>query len=95
MNLAKLYDEQICPACGYKLDFTPWVNGVAREKPCQCCGLHFGYDDRDQSEAAYLRWRQHWTSTGRRWWGRGPQPPDYDPADQLAKLEHIEETPPS
>jgi hypothetical protein len=92
MNIARLYTEQICPACGFKLPFTPWEDGIAKERFCPCCGIHFGYDDADESkrEAAYLEWRKRWIAMGRRWWAKGEPSPDYNPAWQLARLEHLE-----
>jgi hypothetical protein len=94
MNLAKLYAEQICPACGFKLDFTPWAGGEVREKFCPCCGIHFGYDDAKDStrEAVYLVWRKRWIVEGRRWWAKGEPSPDYNPAWQLERLEHLEKS---
>jgi hypothetical protein len=92
VNLARLYAERICPACGFKLDFTPWQNGVATERPCLCCGIYFGYDDADESgrESIYLLWRQRWIEGGRRWWASREQPADFNPPWQLARLEVLE-----
>ena len=68
MNLARIFAEQLCPVCGYKLDFKPW-SGEDRERHCPCCGIHFGDDDADElkREATYLKWRDHWINNGRRW----------------------------
>jgi hypothetical protein len=92
MNLARLYAEQICPVCGFKLDFQPWVNDVPTECPCPCCGTHFGYDDADKSkrERVYLEFRNRWIKDGRRWWSKPPAPPDYNPDQQLANLARLE-----
>jgi hypothetical protein len=92
MNLARLYDERLCPACGFKLDFTPWKDGLDQEKPCPCCGLHFGHDDADESrrETVYHLLRQRWIEAGRRWWAKGEPPKEYDPPSQLARLEQFE-----
>jgi hypothetical protein len=89
MNLARLYREQLCPACGYKLEFMPWKDGKAKEKPCPCCGIHFGHDDvnEEKREATYLLWRERWIDTGRRWWSAGAPPSDFNPPWQLARLE--------
>jgi len=54
MNLARIYDERLCPVCGYKLDFTPWDGGEFVERSCPCCGIHFGYDDLIESQPAEL-----------------------------------------
>jgi len=95
MNLARLYSERICPACGYKLDFQPWAKDESREQICPCCGIHFGLDDEDESrrEQAYVLWRHRWISTGRRWWSNGPPPADYNPPWQLARLEQLANKP--
>jgi hypothetical protein len=92
MNISRLYYERLCPACGYMLEFRPWQNNVAAEKPCPCCGLYFGHDDADESrrEAAYHLWRQRWVAGGRRWWAPFKAPRDYNPTWQLARLEALE-----
>jgi Zn ribbon nucleic-acid-binding protein len=91
MNLTRLYAERICPVCGHKLDFVPWEGNEFQERACPCCGIHFGYDDRIESnrEKVYLAWRQHWIDNDKRWWGKNP-PPDYKPDEQLAYLERLE-----
>jgi hypothetical protein len=91
MNLARLYAEQLCPVCGFKLDFKPWVNDVPKERPCPCCGIHFGDDDanKDERENVYLTFRQRWIKDGRRWWSAAPQPVDYNPPWQMARLEEF------
>ena len=91
MNLARIYAAQICPVCGFKLDFTPWDNGKQIDRDCPCCGITFGLDDHDEAhrEATYLRLRKQWTENGRRWWSKKPQPEDYNPSWQLARLEHL------
>ena len=91
MNLARIYAEQICPACGYKLDFTPWADLNAKEQVCPCCGILFGYDDLNESTRAqtYLMWRQRWIDNRSRWWSKNPIPPDYKPGEQLAKVERL------
>jgi hypothetical protein len=93
VNLARLFAEKLCPVCGYKLDFVPW-DTAASVRACQCCGIHFGKDDlvEDQRESVYLNWRRRWISTGRRWWGKS-QPDDYNPAWQMARLEHFANEP--
>jgi uncharacterized Zn finger protein (UPF0148 family) len=90
MNLARIFAAQLCPACGYKLDFQPW-SGHDSERHCPCCGIHFGIDDKDQAqrEAVYLNWRNRWLSTERRWWSKEPEPADYNPSWQMARLERF------
>jgi hypothetical protein len=89
MNLARLYDEQLCPACGFKLAFKPWNDGKAQDKPCPCCGIHFGHDDQNEAKrvATYLDWRERWIDEGRRWWSAGEPPIDFNPPWQLARVE--------
>ena len=91
MNLTQLYAEHICPVCGHTLGFAPWEGNKFQERACPCCGIHFGYDDRIESnrETVYLAWRQRWIEDGKRWWGENP-PPDYKPDEQLANLERRE-----
>jgi len=93
MNLARLFEEKLCPVCGYKLDFMP-SEVAPYVRPCQCCGIHFGLDDADEirRELTYLNWRRRWISMGRRWWGKS-QPEDYNPAWQMARLEHFANEP--
>jgi CRISPR/Cas system-associated protein Cas10 (large subunit of type III CRISPR-Cas system) len=90
MNLARIFAEQLCPACGYKLDFQPW-SGRDSERHCPSCGIHFGIDDKDEAEreAVYLNWRNRWLSTERRWWSKEPEPADYDPTSQMARLKQL------
>jgi Zn ribbon nucleic-acid-binding protein len=94
MNLARLYAEHICPACGNKLDFAPWVGDKAAERACNCCGIHFGHDDAVAAhrEGKYMHWRRIWISYGKRWW-RGQPPPDFNPDEQLKRLEALEDEP--
>ncbi len=79
----------LCPVCGYKLDFRPWAVAKQRERPCPCCGIHFGQDDmlESQRESIYTAWRKRWISDGKRWWSKNPPPLDFDPDAQLSKLE--------
>jgi hypothetical protein len=95
MNLSRLYAEQLCPVCGFKLGFVPWQNGMPADKPCPCCGIHFGYDDANESSRAnvYLTLRQRWISDGRRWWSADPVPPEYNPPWQLARVQTFESAP--
>ncbi|MEX0612927.1 MAG: hypothetical protein WD738_09765 [Pirellulales bacterium] len=95
MNLARLFAEQICPVCGCQLEFTPWGRTTQPETPCPCCGIHFGHDDSDpeRREAVYKAWRRRWLGYGKRWW-RGPEPPRFNPDEQLAQLERLAEDPP-
>jgi predicted amidophosphoribosyltransferase len=95
MNLVRLYDERICPACGNQLDFSPQAADQGHEHACLCCGIHFGYDDADalHREGTYKKWRRIWISYGKRWW-RGEVPLDFNPDEQLRRLECIADDPP-
>ena len=83
--------EKLCPVCGYELGFTPWESGVQSEAICPCCGIHFGSDD--QVEALrwqkYIAWRRRWINDGKKWWSNEPVPADFDPNEQLARLERL------
>jgi hypothetical protein len=91
MDLARFYRERLCPCCGYSLNFTPWENGVGNEKPCPCCGIHFGWDDLDEArrEEVYFNWRKRWIVNRKRWWSSKPMPPNYNPDEQLKRLERL------
>jgi len=92
MNLTRLYADRICPACGFKLDFTPWEGNKIQERPCPSCGLFFGFDDirEDKREEVYLIARKRWIENGKRWWSKPPAPTDYNPDQQLANLARLE-----
>jgi Zn ribbon nucleic-acid-binding protein len=95
MNLERLFSEKTCPACGHQLDFSPWKDGTQVEIPCPSCGIHFGHDDADAAHraGAYRAWRLRWIGTGKRWWSTRPEPPDFNPNEQLARLELLAEEP--
>ena len=88
----RLYLAKICPACGYRLDFTPWFGQQATDLYCACCGIHFGVDDARDRNQAYEAWRRRWVEDGTRWWSSDPVPSDFDPYKQLSRiLETIEQ----
>jgi hypothetical protein len=93
MNLARLYEARICPACGYHLNFTPWEGDDFHEHPCPCCGIMFGFDDLNQHrrEQTYLLWRERWIESGMQWWSGQPAPDNWDANKQLTFLQRIEE----
>jgi Zn ribbon nucleic-acid-binding protein len=95
VNLERIFAEQVCPACGYQLDFTPWEERIQSERPCPCCGIHFGHDDlfELQRPAVYRAWRVQWIGLGKRWWSKDP-PPDFDPDAQLLRLYELADEPP-
>ena len=82
----------ICPACGYELDFAPWIKDSAADELCPCCGIQFGYDDfaggnPDLRQAIYKKWREDWIRHGMTWASKGIKPPnDWNPNEQLRKL---------
>ncbi len=80
--------QQLCPVCGFDLSFTPWSIGIEAERPCPCCGIHFGHDDRlgCPREEIYATWRRRWIEEGKRWWSTAPRPADFNPDEQLARL---------
>ncbi len=79
----------LCPVCGYELEFTPWKGGdESPDRHCDCCGLCFGLDDlfaTDRDEL-YKLWRYRWIRDGKRWWSIKPEPPDFNPEEQLKRL---------
>jgi uncharacterized Zn finger protein (UPF0148 family) len=91
MNLARIFAEKTCPVCGYQLQFQPWSGDVI-ERSCPCCGIFFGIDDSNKNtrEVIYRIRRLRWIAFRKRWLGYTPQPADYDPDEQLARLEELE-----
>ena len=89
MNVLELYSKQICPVCGYKLNFIPWEGEHFQERPCPSCGIFFGFDDRNEAkrEQTYLLFRQRWIEAGKRWWSKPPEPPANTAATPATKTE--------
>ena len=90
MNLARIFAEQLCPACGYKLDFQPW-SGDDSEHHCPCCGIHFGIDDKDEvaARSGLFELAESLAQYRAAWWSKEPEPADYDPTSQMARLERF------
>lgn len=80
-----------CPACGYLLSFTPWIDDSPADEICPCCGIQFGYDDSGYPDQAsrqhiYATWRRKWISLGMQWHSIGiPAPSNWNPVVQLKK----------
>ena len=78
----------VCPICGFpELPEPPrGPNGGASFDNCPVCAFEFGYHDDDQGHT-YESWRAGWVADGMPWripeW---PQPPNWDPRAQLARL---------
>jgi len=91
LNLEIIYGLQLCPACGYQLDFKPWDNRFPSDEICPCCGIQFGYDDATpgRREPIYEEWRSRWIADGCKWWSGRPLPPEFDPDGQLKRLASI------
>lgn len=79
--------NEVCPVCGYNdLRHPPDDYTI-----CPCCGTEFGYDDFD---TPHEELRQRWINNGMRWWFEYDSPPEnWNPAEQLERLE-IRVTPP-
>jgi hypothetical protein len=91
MDLIKrLYAARICPVCGFTLEFTPWVDDSVLDRPCPCCGIHFGHDDAvDDRQRVYDQWRERWIEGGMPWWSNKPAPPDFNAPQQLCRLREL------
>ena len=55
--------QQLCPACGFNLDFAPWREESPSDEICPCCGIQFGYTDAAggnlaERQKVYAEWRQ-------------------------------------
>lgn len=85
--------NQICPVCGYALDFLPWVEKSAADEMCPCCGIQFGYDDSAGGDvnlrpAMYVRWRENWIRNGMNWSSKSIEPPSgWNAEEQLRKIQ--------
>jgi hypothetical protein len=61
--------QQLCPVCGFALDFVPWCEGSAADEICPCCGIQFGYADAAggniiKRQEVYEKWRRLWIDAG-------------------------------
>lgn len=77
---------EVCPVCGYKEH-----EAFGEFDICDCCGTEFeGWQDAEWFAAV----RQEWIDGGMRWWFEYGSPPEnWNPAEQLERLE-IRVTPP-
>lgn len=83
--------RNVCPACGYILDFEPWADGSPSDEICPCCGIQFGYTDAaggdmQRRTALYEKWRSDWIAAGMPWRSPGPAPVDWNPTKQIKSL---------
>lgn len=78
-----------CPVCGYTgLTEPPRSSyGGGSYEICYSCGFEFGVTDDDRG-FSYEEWRRLWVSRGMPWDSARFEspPPDWDPAQQLARL---------
>src|SRR5260370_37205561 len=91
-SLTRLCEGSICPACGFQLDFKPWVGEAGSHEICPSCGIHFGYDDCGGGDLSrrirvYSDWRQRWLDSGMKWWSKGEEPDDWNPKTQIERLD--------
>lgn len=81
--------EDVCPVCGYNLEFPAWKGESASDEICPCCYIQFGYDDWAEGNAEargsiYAAWRKRWIEEGMKWRSEARARPDnWDPAQQL------------
>jgi hypothetical protein len=69
----------LCPVCGYDMDDPPRGYNI-----CPSCGTEFGLHDLN---ASVLELREAWIKSGPKWWSAtDPQPANWDPYLQLARL---------
>lgn len=74
-----------CLVCNYDGLFEePYINGIASDEICPCCGFQYGYDDFDKNENVYEKWRDKWIEKGYDWYSRGRKAPEnWDITEQL------------
>jgi hypothetical protein len=70
----------ICPVCGYKLGFFPWVGDSPSHQICPSCSLEFGYakntlDEPKDRKEVYAERREQWIKDGMKWWSKSIKPP--------------------
>ena len=88
--------HQSCPVCGFQLFATSWVNNLASDEICPCCGTQFGYDDIIRSSGDFLKTKQlydelraKWIASGMKWWSQNslrPKPEKWNPQEQLKNI---------
>ena len=80
-------DLHPCLVCGHLgLSEPARTSESHADESCPACGFEFGYDDDDQ-RITYDEWRRRWIADGMPWYGGlGPQPDDWDPIVDLARL---------
>ena len=81
--------EYLCPVCGYPNLRHPTkdTKGISSDEICPSCGFHFGYDD-DSEGVSYEDWRKRWKNQGMNWFSQFHKPPpDWNPTEQLKKIE--------
>lgn len=83
--------SNVCPVCGYCLNFVPWEGESPADELCPSCGIQFGYDDAggrtpEGRRTIYDGWRTKWIGSGMVWQSVGiPIPIHWDPELQLKK----------
>ncbi len=81
--------KNLCPVCGYDLEFPAWDGNLPSGEICPCCGIQFGYDDaaggqQQLRREIYENWRSEWVSQGMPWRSEGTRPPEnWCPTAQL------------
>lgn len=84
-------DKNLCPACGFTLNFAPLDDNAPPYEICPCCGIQFDYtdaaDDLEGRKKLHEEYREWWISQGMQWWSKGRvAPPNWDPKEQLKRI---------
>lgn len=78
-------DRYVCLVCGYPELTKPYGDFFRPSyEICPCCGYQYGYDDYIWTP---IDRRQKWMDDGMRWWSHDGPPDDWDPQQQLRRLE--------
>ena len=79
--------HHVCLVCGYPKLTKPYGDFFRPSyEICPCCGYQYGYDDYVWSP---VNWRTTWIGDGMRWWSHDGPPDDWNPQQQLERLEAV------
>jgi hypothetical protein len=74
--------QNVCPVCGFSMEEPPRDYNI-----CPSCGTEFGVHD---VNATLADLRASWIATGPKWWSKAePQPENWNPFAQLARIETV------
>lgn len=79
--------SNVCPVCGYPHLQEPHRStiGGGSYEICPSCGFQFGVSDDDRGYT-YAGWREEWIEHGCAWASVNPQPRDWNPQVNLARI---------